>query len=859
MATESFEQIVKAMDESPAVRVQDRKHPLAKCEECPLYEVGRFVPSAGPAKAKLACVGEAPGVQEARQGVPFTGPSGKLLGVVLDHHGIDKGDVFLSNACLCRPPGNDTPPKAAILACHDRLVGELEDRGVEKVIALGNTACESLLGQSGVTKLRVGPPKQSERLPGIKIIPTIHPAACLRVGDQFPNLVADVGKVNYEPRVWNPPNFVVADTELDALRLLDTLDDRLSRSDGEDGAPVANPERVLVVDIEVDIDKDSAFGHPNQYGMLCVGIAYDRSKVLVLSEGVMESGPVRSRLGQLLRKYRIVAQNGKFDLQGLYPLLGPLELYFDTMLASYCFDERPGIHGLKYMAVELLGAPQYDEGIQKWVKGATESELADYSGYGRIPRDILYKYNAYDCACTFDVYLHYLERFEHDELFVRALPESQLYPWELRGALKGRRSLRQVHDHLVKASDGLMYLELNGIAIDRKVNNELHEEFSESLEKKEEEIDKIILPVGKDYDKKYKGINPRSPMQVKAYLADRGIMVGSTDENHLIEIQRRAELRGLPQAQEEVLSFVSALLDHRSEAKAHSTYVKGIAKRLYRGRLYSSFNLHTTTTGRLSSRNPNVQNIPRDSNIRRQFVPAKPEHLFLQTDYSQAELRVLSFLGGDTYFRNIFNDGEKDVFDDLTPILYPSKGTKEEMGAAAWKELRIRVKAFVYGLGYGRGHESIAKEFDIPEREALALKNNFFDVIPEIVDFQEDVKRRVHRGEDLVTPWGRHRRFPLITRENKTSVENEALAFLPQSTASDMCLQALYWTRPQIKGLGWIRNIVHDSLLIEGPEENMEELKRIAEHNMIESAKTIVGDWVKIEVESKIGKHWGEV
>jgi DNA polymerase-1 len=334
--------------------------------------------------------------------------------------------------------------------------------------------------------------------------------------------------------------------------------------------------------------------------------------------------------------------------------------------------------------------------------------------------------------------------------------------------------------------------------------------------------------------------------------------MASTDEAHMMKLLDMLKTRNL-EAKEEVEDFVHTLLNHRSEAKAHGTYVKGIAKRLYRGRVYSSFNLHTTTTGRLSSRNPNLQNIPRQSKLRRQFVPANDENLFGQVDYSQAELRVLSFLSGDQYFRRIFNDGEIDVFDDLTPILYPAAGTKEETDPAAWKELRIRIKAFVYGLGYGREHQSIAQEFKISEREALQLKHNFFEVIPEIVAFQEDVKRRVHAGEELITPFGRHRRFSLITKENRKNVENEALAFLPQSTASDMCLQALYWTRKEIRGLGWIRNIVHDSLLIEAPRNTIEECMAIAERNMIKSAETIVGDYVKFAVDSKIGKDWGSV
>jgi len=799
----------------------ERKHPDAQCEICPLREVGKYVPSSGPEKATLGFVGESPGVQESRSGKQFTGPSGRLLDIVMRHHGIERKEVFLSNATSCRAPDGGTPPKAAILACRPRLIGELESHGVEKVVALGNSASESLLGISGVTKLRVGPAKRSKIVPGLEVVPTIHPAACLRQGDQFPNLVTDIGKVNFTHENWNPPTYIVANTVDEARAFIREIWRRLETGDGL----VANSDKVLVVDIEVDIEKDTAFDHPNQYGMLCVGIGYDKSKVVVFSESVMGSQQIRDELGDLLRGFRIVAQNGKFDLAGLYPLVGSLDLYFDTMLASYVFDERPGIHGLKYMAVEYLGTPQYDEEIKKYV--------GPKDGYGAIPRDLLYKYNAYDVACTYDMYLLWNQRFSSAD----------------NGA-----QLRQVHDFLVAASNQLMYVELNGITVDREYLKKLDAEYLERLHAIEDELDIIVQ---KDYDKRG-GINPRSPMQVKAYLSDMGIKVDTTAADTLELIQEKTSKPDASEEYQEVNRFVSTMLKHRREAKLHGTYVKGIAKRMYRGRVYPTFLLHGTTTGRLACRNPNMQNIPRESSIRKLFVPSKHDHVFVQTDYSQAELRVLSYLAKDTYFRDIFNDGTIDVFDDLTPILYPhadrSQMTKEE-----WKELRIRVKAYVYGVSYGRSEFSIASEFDISVREARAGMERFFSVIPEIVDFRNNTRQRVLEGGDLVTPWGRRRRYALITDENKDAIMNEALAFMPQSTASDMCVQALTWTRPQLKGLGWIRNIVHDSLLVECHEEDAEEVTAIIEKNMIDSAKTIVGDYVKFAVESTVGKSWGDV
>lgn len=687
---------------------------------------------------------------------------------------------------------------------------------METAVLLGNSAAESVLGLSGVTKLRVGPGRESRLLPNVRCIPTIHPAAALRQADLFPHLVTDIGKVNADHVVWTDPQYIVADTELEALRLLAQLKAR--------GASE------LVIDIEVDVEKDTAFDHPNQYGMLCVGIGYARGKVLVLGEGAMGSQRVRNQLGSLLRTCRIIAQNGKFDLAGLYPVVGALQLWFDTMLASYVFDERPGIHGLKFMAVEYLGAPQYDNEIKQYVGPGI--------GYGAIPRDKLYRYNATDVAATYEMYLMWLARFESD-------PSGP--------------QLRKVHDFLVAASNQLMYVELNGITVDKGYLNTLEEEFLAELAVIEEEIDEIIQH--KAYDKRG-GINPRSPKQVKEYLYDNGVRVDSTNEDTINLVIDR--LNGPKYDQndaqvQEVLKFCNALLVHRKQAKLYGTYVKGIRKRLYRGRVYPTFLLHGTTTGRLSCRNPNLQNIPRGSSTRRLFVPSKPERVFVQTDYSQAELRVLSYLAQDHYFRDIFNEGVRDLFDDLTPIVFPHAGRKEDADPAAWKELRVRVKAFVYGLAYGRTAEGLAAEYEFSIAEAREARDNFFAVIPEIVDFLGNVRAQVRSGQDLVTPWGRHRRFMLITKENAKDVMNQAQAFLPQSTASDMCLMAMTNVRQDTKGFGWVRNIVHDSILIECHKDDAKEVEAITERRMLEAFDHIVGGYVKGAVESKIGDNWGAV
>lgn len=799
----------------------ERKHPLAQCEQCPLREGSAYVPSTMPDKPRLVIVGEAPGYYETTSGRPFTGPSGQLLDNVLSHYGYSRSEVMFTNVTSCRPEHNATPPKAAVVACRERLLAEITESGADSVVALGGTAAAALIDDPRtISSLRVGPPKTPTR--GLatssveRVVPTWHPAYCLRNADAFPSMVRDFGKLQGSKREpWKAPDWAYFEETPLALAAIEEL----------------RQFEHLVVDIEVGIEKDTEFDHPNNYDMLCVGIAYAKGKAVVIGEEPLKDMSVRVALQSLFAKAKLIAHNGKFDLAGLYPLLGPLKLWFDTMLASYCLDERPGNHGLKVRAVEDLGAPQYDLEIKKYVpKGGS---------YANIPRQLLYKYNAYDVACTFDLY----------EMFV---PRLESVP-----------GLRSLHDFLVEASNELMFLELNGITVDRTYQNILRAEFAKRLEDIESKLDEIIsdgvyegtlegevATAGASSPTWIKHINPRSPKQIKEYLTSQGIAVESTNQDTLERLVEFLQTKKGLKADEPIIKFLTTLLIHRRQQKLSSTYVDGIRKRMYRGRVYTTYMLHGTTSGRLASRNPNLQNIVRDKSIRRQFSVAHPDNVFIQADFKQAEGRVITTLAQDEYLRNIFSNPAIDMFNELSDQLY---------GPGNWgKEERIRTKAFFYGIGYGREPYSIGLEYGMSPREAERRYQEFMDLIPAVAQWQQGVRRRVLAGEDLVTSFGRRRRFFLINDQNKKEVLNEALSFLPQSTSSDICLTAFIRLRPMLRGLGHIRLTIHDALVVECPEVRQVEVSRLLVAEM-ERAGREWTDYVPFTADVSFGKNWGDL
>jgi DNA polymerase-1 len=679
-----------------------------------------------------------------------------------------------------------------VAACSKRLIAEVRaaTESGAPIVTLGNVAASAIFGAKvAITSFRVGPAKESRLYPGVRVIPTVHPAYVLRLSDAFPLFSDDIRKVNIATNIgWEPPVFRVFDESDQACRALRELQERAGD---------------VVVDIEIGAEKDEQFVHPDQYRLLCVGLGYAPGRAIVIGETALQSqrkdgqSPVRHMLAHVLEnpRARVVAHNGKFDLAGLRAIAPAATLGFDTMLASYAVDERRGVHGLKYLAIERLGAPNYALEIHKYIKRKGDS-------FAHIPKEILHKYNAYDVACTY---------------LLKDMYEATMTSDEMR-----------VNNMLCRASNMLMPAEMKGLSVDIAYLDQLDAEYQDRILELEYKLNRWVD-------------NPRSPMQVREALRKLGMEVGSTNVEVLKSILDLSDARTTVPLR----NFVRLMLKHRRTAKLHGTYIQGILRRIYRGRVHPTFLLHGTTTGRLACRNPNLQNVPRESSIKRMFVPS-PGKTFVQADYRGAELRVVACEAKDEYLRQLFTDN-RDIHNEVAERFFGPRFTKDQ---------RVRAKAVVFGLTYGREAFSLAQEYKIPVYEAQAYLDTFFSMIPQVKAWRAGIENQILHGEDdLTTVFGRHRRIWLVTESNKRDVVKEALAFVPQSTASDICLHAAMVLH-ETHGLD-IRLLVHDSILVETetPEETAQLMSRV----MPEVAAEVYSDYVPFEVETSIGGSWGEV
>ena len=254
----------------------------------------------------------------------------------------------------------------------------------------------------------------------------------------------------------------------------------------------------------------------------------------------------------------------------------------------------------------------------------------------------------------------------------------------------------------------------------------------------------------------------------------------------------------------------------------------------------------------------NSQNIPRADQIKRQFIARSDNRTLVGVDMSQAELRVLTWLAKEELTRDIFNDPSRDLFVELCRSMFPNLFDGHPDSFVKKHPIRPLVKGFAYGIAYGRTAAGIAAdpEFNMTVQEAQKHMRVFERTVPSIIAFLEDAADRACRGEELVTAFGRHRRFHLVTNQNKHDIRNEAKSFYAQSTASDIVLEAA--CRLTEQGV-YVCNLVHDAIYCDVIKEEAEYTRDLVAKTMIEVGEEVTEGYVKFAAEGKIGRTWADV
>lgn len=306
--------------------------------------------------------------------------------------------------------------------------------------------------------------------------------------------------------------------------------------------------------------------------------------------------------------------------------------------------------------------------------------------------------------------------------------------------------------------------------------------------------------------------------------------------------------------------IIQKILDYRMLSKLDSTYGRGLMKLIDPDtqKIYSTFNQTVTATGRLSSSDPNLQNIPVRTElgreIRRVFIPSSPENVLVDADYSQIELRVLAHLSGDENLIDAFVKNQdihartaSEIFDiPLDQVSY---------------EQRSHAKAINFGLIYGKQAFSLAKELGISRAEAKAYIDRYFDRYPKVRDYMEGIVVRAREEGFVTTLWGRRRYLPDIHSKNRMvaqAAERMALNTPIQGTAADIIKMAMIRVYDRLRAEKLRAELilqVHDELIIDAPATESEAVLNLITEEMEQAAALAV----PLTVDAHIGHSWYEV
>jgi uracil-DNA glycosylase family 4 len=272
------------------------------------------------------------------------------------------------------------------------------------------------------------------------------------------------------------------------------------------------------------------------------------------------------------------------------------------------------------------------------------------------------------------------------------------------------------------------------------------------------------------------------------------------------------------------------------------------------GHSYTANGFLVHNTGRLATSRPSLLNIPRTTSgdhsalIKSLFV-APPGCSLISADYSQAELRVFATLTGEPFLIDAFNRGV-DIHTETGRWLFD----KQELT----KEERMIAKMFVFGLIYGRTPASIAHERKISIQDARALYNRFMVRMPVARNWMEAVRNSAIEGGSVTCLTHRRRRFDLITDENRDRVLNQALNFMIQPVSSDITLTAMrrMLHDPRLRGAAIPLLMVHDSILVEARDDDLDNTIGVVEEIMLNVPREILGDVVPFKVDIDVCKFW---
>lgn len=549
----------------------------------------------------------------------------------------------------------------------------------------------------------------------------------------------------------------------------------------------------------------------------------------------------------LFKNRKCIFHNSKFDTNYMETELGfEFPDYEDTMLLHYCLEEAVGTHGLKPLALRFTDLGDYERELDEYKKSwarKNKVKLADFN-YGMLPSDILAPYACKDADATFQLYMKFKPLVDKSEEFNRLYSRI-----------------------LLPATHAMKRLEKNGGPIEIEQVTHLTEQYTIDMEECLEEImmsdavQRFERTQGKDF-------NPNSTYHLRELFFNILNM----------KVTKKTET-GAPSTDKEVLAnmghpLADAILDLREKTKLAGTYISNIRNGVDKdGRLRSGFNIHGTTSGRLSSSgNLNYQNIPRDNKDIKKLFRARPGYKIIQCDLGTAEVYYAAMLSGDEFLQKAFID-KLDFHSYVAKQMFNLPEAVNEVKKLHPNE-RQYAKAITFGIMYQAGPAKIAEtvnkdakpgeEISVPQSKQFI--NKYFSEAKMLKKFIDSSNQQIENHAFIYSFFGRKRRLPEAKSPNQGVAKHairSGVNFLVQSVASDINVLGV------IDLIKWIEDndyidailpftVVHDSIVAEVREDLIDTYIENA-RRCIQTDRGLTIPGCPIKVDFEVGPSWGEL
>lgn len=663
----------------------------------------------------------------------------------------------------------------------------------EWVILVGADACKYFTKNASVTDY-------SGKIVEDKFLPVINPAM-----------------VSFKPesaKLWEESRDNIIGYVTGSKRVVKYSTDRIYGITDSDHlkeflrAAIASPNHFI------GLDSETTALYPRNGYVLGVSLSYERDHGAYISSDCIDE-EASELFQELFNKKIVVFHNAKFDLAFMQYHFGwEFPNYEDTMLLHYCIDENPGTHGLKQLALQYTDYGDYEQPMYEWIDEYRKKTgmLKDDFTFDLIPFDIIKTYAAIDSVVTFLLYA------------------------KLKPAVQKNKKLHKMYTGiLIPASTFLTEIQGNGVPFDlarlKFAQAEMQKSIDESIEElyKEPKVREFEEAQGKPF-------NPNSVMQLRSFLFDylglkptgkkTSTDANSTDAEVLKEL---AEQHHVPQL----------ILNIRQKSKIKNTYLDKIIPQLDRdGRLRTNFNIHGTTSGRLSSSGKlNLQQLPRDNSAVKGSIKATPGHKIVAVDLTTAEVYVAAVLSNDKELMGVFQSGG-DFHSTIAKKVFNLPCEVSEV-KELYPLLRQAAKAITFGIMYGAGPSKISSQvtkdakdngmdYVFTEQDAKEAISAYFKQFKGLKNWITKNQEFIAQNGYIYSFFGRKRRLPNVLSTDggiRSHAIRSGLNFLVQSPASDVNLLAGIEMQEYIKRWGMkarIFALVHDSILAEVPEDEVD-------------------------------------